>query len=95
MVLSLMETTMPNMDSVYLKVSPYKCDKGNYIGKLPSELTNAELKGLSKSSKPKGAIRNKCLDCCNGSSGEVRKCVISNCALWAHRMGYNPHYGKK
>ena len=33
------------------------------------------------------AIRLKCLDCCCGSSHEVRICSIKTCALWRYRLG--------
>lgn len=33
------------------------------------------------------AIRLKCLDCCCGNSGEVRRCEIRKCPLWRYRMG--------
>ena len=35
----------------------------------------------------KKAIRLKCLDCCAGSSAEVRKCTCYNCALYRYRLG--------
>jgi hypothetical protein len=42
-------------------------------------------------------IRAKCLDCCCGSSVEVRECPIHACDLWPYRMGNNPFFngGKK
>lgn len=33
------------------------------------------------------AIRKKCLDCCCGSSAQVRRCSAVNCPLWRYRMG--------
>jgi hypothetical protein len=27
---------------------------------------------------------------CNGSPGEVRRCVSVNCPAWPFRMGFNP-----
>ena len=33
------------------------------------------------------AIRLKCLDCCCGNSGEVRRCELRKCPLWPFRMG--------
>ena len=33
------------------------------------------------------AIRLKCLDCCCGSSAEVRRCPAESCPLWRYRMG--------
>ena len=39
---------------------------------------------------PLKAIRVKCLDCCVGSSYEVRICHISDCPLHPYRFGKNP-----
>ena len=36
------------------------------------------------------AIRAKCLDCCGGEQGEVRKCWAENCPLFPYRFGSNP-----
>ena len=38
------------------------------------------------------AIRAKCLDCCCGIRGEVRKCPIKKCSLWIYRLGYEVDY---
>ena len=43
-----------------------------------------------KRQTPIKAIRSKCLDCCNGSPYEVRKCVIPKCPLWPYRLGKRP-----
>lgn len=37
------------------------------------------------------AIRAKCLDCCCGSSNEVKLCTIEHCALYPYRFGKNPY----
>jgi hypothetical protein len=37
------------------------------------------------------AIRLKCLDCCCGSTKEVRFCTIKSCALYRFRMGKEEH----
>ena len=39
---------------------------------------------------PLKAIRAKCLDCCCGSSNEVRLCPVSACPLYEYRDGHNP-----
>ena len=39
---------------------------------------------------PLKSIRLKCLDCCNGSSEEVRLCHLVNCALHLFRSGHKP-----
>jgi hypothetical protein len=36
---------------------------------------------------PLKAIRNKCLDCSNGSTKEVKYCPIDTCPLFKFRMG--------
>lgn len=40
---------------------------------------------------PMKAIRAKCLDCCCGSSNEVRLCTIEKCPLYPYRFGKNPN----
>jgi len=35
-------------------------------------------------------IRAHCLDCCGGSSDEVRKCTALDCPSWPFRIGTNP-----
>lgn len=40
---------------------------------------------------PIKAIRAKCLDCCCGSSNEVKLCTVEKCALWPYRLGHNPY----
>lgn len=39
---------------------------------------------------PIKAIRAKCLDCCCGSSNEVRACKNEECALHEYRFGKRP-----
>ena len=36
------------------------------------------------------ALRLNCLDCCNGSTQEVRLCTAVDCPSWPFRMGKNP-----
>ena len=40
-----------------------------------------------------GAVRAKCLDCCGGQLGEVRRCMALTCPLWPFRMGTDPFRG--
>ena len=40
---------------------------------------------------PLKAIRFKCLDCCCGSSNEVKLCTVEKCALYPFREGVNPN----
>lgn len=53
-----------------------------------------EIDGLQCHSKKPllKVIREKCLDCCAGQHCEVRKCHITDCALWPYRMGKNPFH---
>ncbi len=39
---------------------------------------------------PLKAIRRKCLDCCCGSSDEVKHCHIETCVLHPYRFGKDP-----
>ena len=40
---------------------------------------------------PLGAIRAKCIDCCCGSTREVKLCPSETCSLYPFRMGTNPY----
>jgi hypothetical protein len=40
---------------------------------------------------PVKAIREKCLDCCCGSTADVKDCSVKNCPLYPFRMGKNPY----
>ena len=44
---------------------------------------------------PMKAIRLKCLDCCCGSSNEVKLCTITKCPLHPFRAGRNPNIGAR
>ena len=39
---------------------------------------------------PMKAIRQKCLDCCNGQYKEVRLRTVKNCPLYEYRNGHRP-----
>lgn len=41
------------------------------------------------------AIRLKCLDCCCGSSNEVKLCTCEKCPLYPFREGHNPFIAKR
>ncbi len=43
---------------------------------------------------PVKAIREHCLDCCCGSSTEVKLCTVTKCALYPFRLGKNPYRTK-
>jgi hypothetical protein len=74
--------------SSLLQVSPFASDCGQLIGRNPCDippedwLGNPLLVGLK-------AIRAKCIDCAFDAK-EVRKCVVTDCALWPLRMGAVP-----
>lgn len=44
---------------------------------------------------PMKAIRAYCLDCSNGSAHEVKLCPMTECPLYAFRLGKNPNIKKK
>tara|TARA_X000001036_G_C20324066_1_gene661698 strand:- start:243 stop:467 length:225 start_codon:yes stop_codon:yes gene_type:complete len=39
---------------------------------------------------PIKSIREKCLDCTNGSRKEIRLCTVVQCALYPYRFGKRP-----
>ena len=39
---------------------------------------------------PIKSIREKCLDCTNGSLKEIRLCTVVQCALYPYRFGKRP-----
>jgi hypothetical protein len=39
--------------------------------------------------------RAKCLDCCGGQPGEVRRCLALTCPIWPFRMGTGPFRGRR
>lgn len=49
----------------------------------------------AKRISPLKAIRQKCLDCCCGSSNEVKLCTATACALYPFREGHNPYKVKR
>lgn len=49
----------------------------------------------NKATSPLKAIRFFCLDCCGGSSNEVKLCTAPNCALYHFRFGKNPFRAKR
>ena len=59
---------------------------------MPIDMTNTMEHPTRKSNKlqPLQAVRAHCLECCNGSPGEVRKCDAKSCPLWPHRFGQKP-----
>ena len=49
----------------------------------------------TKRISPLKAIRLKCLDCCCGSSNEVKLCTAERCPLYVFREGKNPYSQKR
>ena len=48
-----------------------------------------------KLTNPVKAIRAFCVDCCGGSTNEVKLCPSSRCALYPFRLGRNPYRAKR
>lgn len=44
---------------------------------------------------PVKAIREKCIDCCGGSTLEVKECTVESCPIYPFRLGKNPFRQKK
>jgi hypothetical protein len=64
---------------------------GETEGCDPRDLSPATLAKVGHHLRPiLKVIRDKCLDCCAGQSGEVRRCTAVRCPLWPYRMGANP-----
>jgi hypothetical protein len=76
------------------QVSPYPGDGGELIGCDPRELPPEILSRYHRETNPLKALRARCLDCCCGSTSEVRKCTAVMCASWPFRLG-NPFRKKQ
>jgi len=64
---------------------------GENIGRDPKQVTAEKPRALGHSPmSPLKALRLGCIDCCAGSSLEVRRCTALNCPAWPFRMGWNP-----
>lgn len=48
-----------------------------------------------QATSPLKAIRLFCVDCCGGSSNEVKLCPATKCALYPFRFGKNPFRAKR
>jgi hypothetical protein len=79
-------------EDIYLEVSPYAIDVGEKIGVDPRKIPAKTLRALKGPTLPIQAIRKRCMDCCCGQKGEVRKCVSFRCPSWPFRMGTNPFH---
>ena len=61
------------------------------VGRDPDQMTAEELIALGHNPmSPLKALRLRCIDCCAGSSLEVRLCTAVSCPSWPFRMGRNP-----
>ena len=61
------------------------------VGRDPLTMTTEDLEQLGHARvSPLRALRLKCLECCNGSTREVRLCTAVDCPNWPFRMGRNP-----
>jgi hypothetical protein len=71
-------------------------EHGDPVGKDPRQIDQTELRAAGHVPLPVlKAIRAKCLDCCCGSPGEVRNCIVTTCPLWPFRMAANPWRSRK
>lgn len=79
-----------------LEKSTSEYDGGMMIGRDPRKLTVEDFKQAGVDLRPVAeAVRAKCIDCCAGSIGEVRKCTAVQCPLWPLRMGVFPRALRK
>ncbi len=78
-----------------LEISGHEADGGELVGRRPSEVSSEILSGYYAEKNPLRALRARCLDCCCGSTSEVRKCVAVDCPSWPFRMGTNPFRKKR
>ena len=46
---------------------------------------------MDEITNPIKAIRAKCIDCCCGSTAEVKECQATKCPLYPFRLGKNPY----
>ena len=80
---------MPDKQNALLQISPFAIDCGQLIGRDPREVPSKDWRGRRLLVGLK-AIRAKCKDCSGGDITEIRKCVVTDCPLWALRMGTVP-----
>jgi hypothetical protein len=64
---------------------------GDERGLDPRDLDPADLIALGhEPMSPLKALRLHCVECCCGSTSEVRMCVSVRCPAWPFRMGTSP-----
>ena len=54
-----------------------------------------EIEAGNEIKNPVKAIRAFCIDCCGGSSNEVKLCTALHCVLYPFRLGKNPFRTKR
>jgi hypothetical protein len=65
--------------------------EGQEAGRDPRQMTAEELAALGHNAmSPLKALRLRCIDCCAGSSLEVRLCTAVSCPAWPFRLSRNP-----
>jgi hypothetical protein len=70
--------------------------EGLEVGMDPRKMDPEALQALGHVRKPVlQAIRERCVDCCGGSTQEVRLCVAVACVAWPFRMGTDPWRAKR
>ncbi len=71
-------------------------ENGHAIGRDPRDMSQDELREIGhERMSPLKALRLRCVDCCAGSTYEVRACVAVDCPSWPFRMGKNPWREKR
>lgn len=69
---------------------------GELIGRDPRSLAQSDLLSIGhRAMSAQQALRLRCIDCCSGSVGEVRKCAAVACPSWPFRMGKSPWKQKR
>jgi len=62
-------------------------DEENGAEAKPSVDDEVKVDGIPR---PLKALHHHCLDCCNGSTSEVRHCPATSCPFWPYRFGHKP-----
>ena len=79
-----------------MKAGLEKSLEGQEIGRDPRDMLPGDLEALGHVRMPVlQAIRARCIDCCAGSTQEVRYCTAVACAAWPFRMGTDPWRAKR
>ena len=82
---------MPKLTPAQIDIATEDGPDGHRIGRDPRRMTQDDLRAIGHEPMPLlEVVRARCLDCCGGSAGEVRKCMAPDCPSWPHRMGTNP-----